>query len=81
MNDTTKSAILAAIERHGVVDNPLDIVTEVGLGAGVHNIVHQLWRLQKQGLVKFRERKSGKAVILTRVQLTDRGRAWLAENR
>ena len=73
MVDTTKSRILLAIHRRQVVDNPLDIVTEVGLGAGVHNIVHQLWRLQKQGLIDFRESKQGKAVILTRIRLTKRG--------
>ena len=73
MSDKTKHRILVAIKRRGTVENTLDIVTEVGLGAGVHNIVHQLWRLQKQGLVEFRERKMGKAVVLTRIRLTIRG--------
>lgn len=69
--DGTKRRILRAIAKRGTVDNPKDIVTEVGLGAGVHSIVHQLWRLQKQGLVTFRETKHRR--ILRNIRLTPRG--------
>lgn len=46
-------------------------MTEVGLGAGVHNIVHQLWRLQKAGLVTFRE--ASNRGVPTRIRLTEKG--------
>lgn len=71
---STKSRILLAIGRRGVVTNPRSIVTEVGLGAGLHNIVHQVWALQKQGLIAFDEVKSGNRTVPANLRLTARGR-------
>lgn len=41
-----------------------------------HNIVHVLYRLQKQGLVEFRKKRSlhSPGMNLTDIRLTDKGR-------
>lgn len=71
----TRNRILLALAKLGSVDEARELERHVALGAGEHSIVHQLWRLQKAGLVEFRERKQGGKTLLVRIRLTRRGRA------
>ena len=57
-----------------VIDRPRKLQLQVG--DDEHNIVHVLYRLQKQGLVEFRTRRSvhSPGMNLTHIRLTPKGR-------
>lgn len=45
------------------------------LGADVHNVVHVMYSLQKQGRISFREEKVGHRTTLVNVKLVENGRS------
>lgn len=74
MSTTIKDRILLELARRGGrVKDPLELVTGVGQGAGVHSIVHVLWRLRRDGLVAFRESKVGRANVPRDIEITSLG--------
>lgn len=74
MSHTIKDRILLAIAKQGGrVDDPKSLVVDVAAGAGVHNIVHVLWRLRRDGMVAFREAKEGKRNVPRDIEITSLG--------
>lgn len=60
-SESMKSAILAMVQADGPFANPEEIVERLrpAYRADEHNVVHLLFSLQKQGLVAFRQERSG----------------------
>lgn len=69
---TIKQRILIGIARHGGrVNNPKQLVPHAQ--TDVHNVVHVLWRLQKQGLITFSQNKQRSLTVPTKIALTPKG--------
>lgn len=64
----TKDRILAEIARRGRVTDPKELV--LAAGTDVHHVVHLVWRLQKQGLITFRQEREGGRTVPRRIRLT-----------
>lgn len=62
-----------------VVERPRNLSRDAG--ADEHNVVHVLYRLQKQRLIEYKTRKNQFApgTNLTRIQLTPKGKALYEE--
>lgn len=81
-----KRAILEALELSGAgTMAELQAKTKEigGIHLDIHSLTHVVWSLQKQRLVRFRERKnvSDAGAALTAIRLTPHGAAYLAEMR
>lgn len=76
---TIKHRILMGIAVLGTVKRPEELHPYAE--ADEHNIVHILWRLQKQGLTTHKTDKRGKREGLTNVRLTPQGEQYVATHR
>lgn len=76
---TVKHRVLVGLAILGTVKRPEEL--RIYADQDEHNIVHVLWRLQKQSLVTFKTDKRGKREGLTNVKLTPRGKGYLATHR
>ena len=75
---TIKHDILAALRNAGEARDAAALVAFVGNGQGAHAITHVLWRLQKQGFVTFRTKKTNhKRQFPVCISITEKGRAFL----
>lgn len=72
MTRTVKDKVLIGIARHGTVTSPKQLTVDAE--TDIHNISHILWRLQKDGLITFREVKSPPVSIPTKIRLTPAGK-------
>lgn len=69
---TIKDRLILGIGRRQPVADPHDL--KIDAQTGVHDIVHVLWRLQKDGMVIFQERKPGRSSSIPRnIELTPTG--------
>lgn len=87
MPETTKCRILRYLAERGRVDNPHEL--QQAADTGTHNVVHLLYSCQKAGLITFRTgrppawrskptRGGVSERIPTKIEITQKGREWLA---
>lgn len=79
MTETVKDRIIAAIGDQ-TIERPREL--QLAADQNEHHIVHVLYSLNKQGLVKFRQKRSvhSPGVNLTNIKLTPAGKRMLKKN-
>lgn len=65
---TVKQKILLGIAKKRQVDNPFDL--QIDANTDMHNIVHVLYRLNRQGMISFKEIRDGTRQMPTKIVLT-----------
>lgn len=71
MTLSQKQRVLIGIGRRGRLDDTRELVTEIG--NDTHNIIHLLYSLRRDGLIKFYRNTNGTVQRPCRIQLTPKG--------
>lgn len=69
---TVKQRVLIGLARRGTVGNAKDL--RLDADTDVHNLIHVLHSLRKEGAITFREQTKGAIRIPYSIQLTPQGR-------